>query len=381
MITPVSLSFVNKTNSVFKLQQNATMPAFRGSNNDSSGDTFVRSTEELKKAVKPRERKILDSPENEFIKWAEETGFMETGLREALQPENFIGEGFHHAAYKIPNNEDYVLRVQRDFRCKDGEIDYSRYIIKDTRDKELTRNCGQQIALLVDKNPDISGYSPNIEVLLKQKGYANSNPSPRALLLREDSDELRPGVLSYDDNSRKSYFAHCMKALAQLPDESYDILIEDIIVAGEAGYRFDHFNSNNFLIDEEDEKINIIDMETAPKPHKDRFGNTLYALVNAEFFRTYFSSYSDYVPEYEGEKEDTLKNIITVLDKYTRALQRNHQKYNRTSYEFFMELIPSMPVSFWLRTMDLNEKFKKLSEMDVLYDPENPGTYGSVKMK
>lgn len=386
MITPVGLNFANKINFVKNTAANAikafqTAPSFGGSVDSTPAEDVFEKSLKPAGAVGLKRGQILDAPGEDFIKWAEETDFINSELKEALSPENFIGEGFSHAAYRIPSNDRYVLRVPRDFRTENEDMDYSDYKIKNTWDPELTRNCGQQIALLQVENQNVGDYRPQIEVLLKQKGYANSNPSPKALVLNEYTDELRPGVLSYDDDSRKRHFAHCMKVLAEMPDETYDLLIEDLIVSGEACYKFDHFNSNNFLIDEEGEKINLIDMDKMSQPHKDRFGNTLYALVNSEFFPTYFSNYSGYVPEYEGEKEDTLKNIVTILDKYTRALQRNHQKFNKTSYEFYMDLMMSMPVSFWLQTFDMKEKLQKLSDMGVLYDPENPGEFGSVVMR
>lgn len=390
MITPVGLNFADKINNFKSVSKAAVTeaikgfqvsPSFRGSvDTTPKDDVFEKRNEEFH-TVGEKRGTILNSPGEDFIKWAEETDFINTGLKEVLMPENFIGEGFKHAAYKIPSNDNYVLRVPRDFRIRTSDIDFSDYKIENTWDSELTRNCGQQVALLDVKNRAVDDRRPQIEVLLKQNGYPNSNPSPMALKLNEYSDELRPGVLSYEDDLRKKHFARCMKALAEMPDETYDLLIEDLIVAGEAGYKFDHNNSNNFLIDEENQKINIIDMESTVKPHKDRFGNTLSALVNAEFFTTYFNSCSSYSKDHNEEQYETFENIVTVLDKYTRALQRNHQKFNASSYSSYVSLLTSGPASFWLQTWDINEKLQKLSDMGVLYDPEHPGKHPGVSIR
>lgn len=314
-----------------------------------------------------------------FIQWADETGFIGEGkLKEALKPKNLIGVGFEHAVYHIPGNEDYVLRIPRNYYLHTQETDFSNYHIQDTADPELTRNCGQQAALISDKETSGIQLSPSIEVLIKQKGYANGNPPPEALY--HEDGRLREEAFPYEDNSRKTHFAHCLKTLAEMPDETYDLLIEDLIVSGEAGYKFDHLNSNNFLIDENTQKINIIDMGKTVKPHKDRFGNTLYALTNIEFLEEYLRKDSGYEPENPNEINKTIGNMITVMEKYTKAVKNHYQKYNKNSYEFH-KLLNNLVSSFWLKTNSYEEKLEKLKQMDVLYDPERPGEFGSVKIK
>lgn len=319
--------------------------------------------------------KLKKETPNDFIKWAQETDFINNGLKEALKPENRIGEGFHHGVYNIPGNNDYVLRIGRDYYSTTQDVDYSNYEIKDTRDMQLDCNIGQEVANLKDPSSDtnvILNY-PSIEVLKRQNGYANANPSPDALYVSENTDELRKDILPYEHESRKIHYAKSMEALANMPDETYDELIDDIINAGEAGYKFDMYNSNNFLIDEENQRINLIDMPKVAKPHKDRFGDTLYALINLEFFSEYTRSSADYHPENHGkprEINDTIINILTILDKYTNAMERKLQKYNQNSF-YFRKILLSMIGDFWLGRGDLYQKYDKLREMNVLYEPKN----------
>lgn len=331
------------------------------------GDTFTKTNEEINQEQLRRE-----TP-NDFITWSKRTKFVPNGIKAALHPDNLIGEGFDHSAYKIPGNDDYVLRIKNSYYELTQDIDYSNYKIVDTRDMKLDCNIGQQVALLVDEktplDPRVMPH-PRIEILKKQKGYANGNPSPRALYIEGTGQLRRAGLVPYEANSRKEHYAKCMKALAEMPDSTYDQLIDDLLIAGEACYKFDTENSNNFLIDEENQRINLIDMSPTSKPHKDRFGNTLYALINAEFLDHYISSDSGYVPKDPEEKNNTVINVLTIMDKYTQAMRRKLQKYNLNSFQFHMLLNRAIG-SFWLKTWDSQEKIQKLRDMGVLYEDPN----------
>lgn len=374
MLNNINLGFSKIQNKLANIQVQSNSITFRGG--ELKNDIFIKNPDETK--LKEQEEYPSAIAGIKFINWTKKTDFLNAGLKEALKPENLIGMGFEHAVYDIPGNDDYVLRIPRSCYSTIQNTDFSNYEIKDTANPELTRNCGQQAALIIEKETNGPRLNPAIEVLIKQHGYANGNPPP-ASLYHEDG-KLRDGCICYEDDSRKHHFAHCLKTLAELPDETYNLLIEDLIVSGEAGYKFDHLNSNNFLIDENAQKINIIDMGRTAKPHKDRFGNTLYALTNIEFLNEYLRKDSGYEPENENEQNETIGNMIKVMEKYTKAVKNHHQKYNKDSYEF--HLLLNNPVSsYWLRAGSYEDKLEKLRQMDVLYDPEHPGEYGSVKIK
>lgn len=327
------------------------------------GDTFVKSSEGPQIDYEKMKKEIP----NDFVDWAKKNNFINDGLKKSLKPENLIGEGFDHAVFNIPNNPDYVLRIKRGYYGKTDNFDFKNYTIKDTRDMELQGNIGQQIALLENIPDKKNGkfVNPDIEVLKRQHGFPNGNPPPSALYHGDGT--LREEVLPYEDNSRKLHFAKSMETLANFPDETYDQLIDDLLIAGEAGYKFDHLNSNNFLIDEDEKRINIIDMSKVKKPHKDRFGNTLWSLINVEFLNEYMSKESGYTPQSQNEINDTIKNMLTVMDKYSAAMKRKIQKFNTSSYHF--NLLLNEPISsFWLKECDYDKKVDKLREMGLLYE-------------
>ena len=68
-------------------------------------DVFVKSTNNV--SFKGSEE-VKNT--NNFIQWAEKTDFINSQLDDVLSnPENILGSGFLHTAYKIPNNDDFVL--------------------------------------------------------------------------------------------------------------------------------------------------------------------------------------------------------------------------------------------------------------------------------
>ena len=68
-------------------------------------------------------------------------------------------------------------------------------------------------------------------------------------------------------------------------------LIDKFIELDEAGYKFDYYNPNNFLLDEDKGSIEIIDLDKYKAPYKNDLGNALWALTNIEYLNTYLSSY------------------------------------------------------------------------------------------
>lgn len=334
---------------------------------NANGDVFVKSKDEKPPEELTNEQWQALIP-NDFVDWANKTDFIHNGLKEVFTPENFIGEGFEHAAYQIPSHPDYVVRFEKFYKEKMPEVDFSNYTISDKRDMFLNGNFGQIVALLEDDTSKGLDQGPRIQIMKKQEGFPNANCSPKCLF--HENGTYRKGVVPYEADERKRHFAYSMKVLANFPDKAYDELVDDIMVAGEAGYRVDANNSNNFLIDEKNQRINLIDMDSAPKPFKNRYSDTLCALINYEFLGEYLRKDSGYVPEDPNELNDTIGNMITIADKYASAMKRKVQKFNPdTSLKLFNFLTDKYSVSsFWLKTFDYQEKLQKLREMGVLYE-------------
>ena len=151
-----------------------------------------------------------------------------------------------------------------------------------------------------------------------------------------------------------------------IENQRYD-LIDKFIELDEAGYKFDYYNPNNFLLDEDKGSIEIIDLDKYKAPYKNDLGNALWALTNIEYLNTYLSSYdeSSHLIS-DNDKNEAVGNTIEVISKYTKALQNKGKKYSSDGYEFMTQLFESYPMSFYLKTLDRSEKLQKLKDMGVM---------------
>ena len=314
-----------------------------------SNDSFIKS-EETKKPE-----------DNEFIKWAKANNFKEKGIKAALSEENLLGKGFSHSVYQIPNNDDYVLRVSRG--CLDlKDVDFSKYKLIDTEDKNLTNNYGQEIALFRADNFEM----PTVAVLRKQNGISNGNPPPSAI--HYENGNLREDELPYETTERKEHYAKCLQFLADAPIEAYYSLMDKFSELDCAGYKFDYYNPNNFLLDKEKGTIEIIDLDKMSKPYENDLGNALWALTDIEYLNTYLTdSYNENDPKISDEdKTRAIKNTLVVIDKYTKAMQKKGKKFSQNGYEFTVHLLGSFPMSIFLQTNSQSEKIEKLRNMGLI---------------
>lgn len=297
---------------------------------------------------------------NEFIKWAKDSDFIPFGLAQTLSEENKIGNGFTNTVYDIPSNRGYVLRLSNiDGGENLDEIDFGSYRIQDCEDSDLQGNFGQAVARLISDNPK----NPTFEILKRQEGITNANPPTSVVYIKDVG--LKTGELPYEAQERKEHYAKCLQILADMPQEAYDRLISEFSQLDKAGYRFDYYNPNNFLLDAQNDRINIIDIEKAPSGFKNDLGNALWALTDITYFGTYMSDY-DGTRTSDEDRNEVLKNNVEIIDKFTKALINNNKKYSKEGFEFVTQLVSSIPMSFYLKTANIYEKMEKLEQMGVL---------------
>lgn len=316
-------------------------------------DVFIRTTPDISfKGTEQKER-------NSFIEWADKTDFIKNQLQYIISnPSYKIGTGSSHIAYSIPGNDEYILRTQKNQETQNFE--YEEAIIKDTEDKNLGINIGQEVAII--EVPVQGGRTARIEVLKKQKGEGIGIPPIQTLFI-PGSGVLRNGELPYESFERKEYYASSIHKVAQLPIAAFEKLIESIKEAEKFDYYFDHLNSNNVLIDEENETLNLIDM---PKMQIPVFwGDVLYALTNMKYFST-FSSQDDKFTLDNEQINKTIIDIITIMDKFIQAMKNKGEKFDREicSPEF-SNLINSLPFELYCCTDDNSTKWQILAEKGV----------------
>ena len=342
-ITPISFSGIrNLANTKTKA---ATLPKMQN-------DTFVRSnTINFKGCEKC----------NEFSKWCNETGFKPENIDEIINnPELEIGKGNQHTAFNIPNCKDFVIRVSSCHVGNTSSADWKHAKFVDAQDKNLNVNIGQPVAFLEVPDTHAPIY---VEILKKQAGEPIGNKPAETLLIGE-TEILKAGEAPYEDMSRKEQYARTIQKVADLPISAYEELIDTYIEASKLGYTLDHLNSNNILVDSENQKLNLIDMSKGQS--KEKFDGLLYALLNAEYFDTYTADYPN--PVSNEEKMTALKNNVKIIQNFTQAMKNKGVKFNRDEIciEFFNDVIRKVTSSFAFGTSDTEEKFVKMRELGIL---------------
>ena len=291
----------------------------------------------------PQNSEAKKTAEMSFSEWADKTDFVKALMPSILlnADKYKIGSGFSHTTYKIPGNDNYILRTINSTNIRD--LDLFSGTMMDTEDKNLKINIGQKVADIMFKTN--SGLPVFMEVLKKQEGTPIGVTNPRTLY-NEYTGELREGAVPYEAPERKEQYSASLKKLANMPLRTYEKLINDIKTASEAGYTFDHYNSNNLLLDEKKERINLIDME--PSKVDVNYGNVLYALTNIQYFPTYASK-TDSNPTPKHDVEKAIENTIAITQKFMLAMKTQNVKFSgaNSSVEF-NEFLRSYPIARYI---------------------------------
>lgn len=182
----------------------------------------------------------VTSPSNEII----ENHFLnnklvKTILQKFITQENCIGEGGSGNVFKIPQIQDYVIKIMN----RASKIDFVNETIINTKDIAPTKNFGQPIA------KSISGF---IEILKPVIGENNTIPN-------YIQKNINPSLITDADTKM---FLKKMNIKASFPLQSYIQMCEDVkyINLNLEDFKFDHFNCSNLLIDNVRQRFNIIDL-------------------------------------------------------------------------------------------------------------------------
>lgn len=327
-------------------------PSFLGTINSIPNDSFERTTPKKSES------------ENGAIKWIEDNDYVRTKLIKTLNnPDNLLGSGFNHSAYVIPETDDYIFRVKKNFMPRQLVNEYE---IKDVEDKKLPINIGQVLAeISLDEKvyPDWQ----LIQVLKRQNGEPLGIKPPSATFY--ENGELREGELPYDDISRKETYERTIHKVAQMPVEAYEKLLENLEIASQNGYNFDYYNSNNILVDEENQALNLIDMDAVGEEVD--YGSVLFALTNVEYLDVFKSKHGSAIMD-DKRVEGVVNDTIEIIDKYIQAMKNKGFKFDRqTSSVYFQKFLSSIPAIIYFKTFDIKEKWNKLEEMGLVKNSFN----------
>jgi hypothetical protein len=201
-------------------------------------------------------------------------------VNKSLKDLKEIGEGGNAIVYNI--NDNFVVRV-----------------IKRTSKVEMTEkinninpvsvfpgyNFGQIVA-----NTDIK----SITILKKQNGTP--------------IEDKTTSVEQYIENIKKA---------SNLPQETFDNFVKDVVYLEENNYMIDPSKSNNFLIDCDDKKINIVDIAESSSSNSSGFREFFIPLVSTPFINVKHNLIGDedLIPYWKGI-ESKLINACKKYNKY-----------------------------------------------------------------
>ena len=310
-------------------------------------DTFCRQTQK---------EKPIENDYAAFEKWVNATPDAVERLAEMIKnPNNELGSGFTHTAYNFDGNDNFVLRKRNNAPTEN--LDYEKVKIEDVENKSTNINIGQRIGKITIPT-NIPYQNLTIEVLKKQTGHSLGTP-PIEAIADPITGDIREGELHYHDVKRKENYMNSIHAVANMPVSSYEDLLVTAKQAADAGYAIDYENSNNLLVDEENQQINIIDTSIGDFPED--YGSLLYTLTNIDYFDTFMSDY-DNTGMSDEQNIQVIKDTMEITKKYTQAMKNLGVKFDKNySYKFF-QLLRSLPMSYYFKTADIDTKLAKLKE-------------------
>lgn len=174
---------------------------------------------------------------------------------------------------------------------------------------------------------------------------------------------MREGQFELTDPITKRRFQNSIKTISDFPLSSYETLIKELIEAQKAGYSFDFYNPNNFLVDKDNERINIVDLEKRKIKQENELGNILYCLSGANYLPTFMEAREK---EYdESVKYEVKEDFTNVLGKFIKAMQLQGVKFDKNN-EFLKVLVESDYFGDFLFEKDINKRWNALKEYGVL---------------
>lgn len=333
---PISFSGI-KTIPIAKKEYNVTLPKMQN-------DCFIKSNISFCGVDK----------KSSFENWMDENSLEATDIKSIISnTDNILGSGFDNTTFSIPNCNEYVLRCSTQMLpfIKDG--DYMNAGIVDCEDENLKINIGQCIAKI---HPKVKIPFPcEIEVLKRQQGKSIGVQPP---------ETIRDNDVPYEDYSRKEKYEKTIHETAKLPQKAYDTLISEIIEADKLGYKFDFLNSNNLLVDDKNEKINIIDMQKGGV-NTDIMSGLLYALTNIRYFKTYTAT--NYNQVSDEKKQQACQDTMEIIGKFVVAMKNQNVKFdlNNMPIEAHNFLFQSTPFKIASNAGTYEEVKERLSEFGV----------------
>ncbi len=310
-------------------------------NNKYTSDVFIKSPS-FGSNIKVNENNSFE----EFEKWAEETDFYSKAQKIIDETGEILGSGFEGITYSIPNNDKWVIKQYKRTHLVPGNY-------KEPKITQLVDNC-----------PKLNIGQPIAQVILPMGGrYGNS-----FLVMKRQSGNsygVEQSKRDYMFESSIEKHLSSLKQLSEFPQESFDKCIKDIEYITKQGYVLDCCNPYNFMIDDEKQSINFVDVSQRTNSSKieyeevlhsllgdsfepdsidnvdeincdeTQYGEVLYALLDGPFGINFANKF----PDYDEKKKEAIKYSEIITKKFINAMASNN--VNFTNGPLFEEIIKS----------------------------------------
>lgn len=174
----------------------------------------------------------------------------------------FLGHGTSARVYDIPGMPDFVMRIPKSkFNPPDA-----LYSIDDILPN---RNVGQRIATL---GKDEYG-EPVVQILKKQKGI------PLDFIVRTAMQQDPPPVPVESVSTIDGYDRFYLGMIERMPQSAFDDLAVAIREVDQAGFSIDPYCLNNLLLDEQGQRLNLVDLSEKGRRDRAHPDNSLQGMI------------------------------------------------------------------------------------------------------
>ena len=235
-------------------------------------------------------------------------------IARSQRPENILGEGANSIVYKIPELNDYVLKVLHNEgmnRVNIGEF-------------PSDVNLGQPVW----QDKENSRYL----ILKKVEGDVHSIDNWSKTIW--DKEKYTPLPVT---KVQANLYYEQLSDLANMPQAAYNQLVRNVKILDERGYKLDSINPNNLIVDKEKSQIHIIDSFKV-KPHeRDIYKNCYMDLVAIMLDFTLFPEFFDKMDD--KKKVSTLYNVKLIQEKVYKAAQNSDLSLDVERFKTFIKAI------------------------------------------
>lgn len=325
IISPVIFGKIRNTNFINKNNYQ---------NYSAVNDTFVRTT-----SFGRRNSVYDDKSYTEFVKWAEATDFLSNAGEVADKTGKVLGSGYEGTTYSIPGTDRWVIKEYR--RSNYIQQSLKKPKIEKINDISPDLNIGQFVAMV--KLPINNFMSRQFYILKKQDGVSYGVPYK----YRDDVNDI----------TVKQHLQSLRKA-AELPQSTYNKIIGDTDYITRIGYQIDCENPYNFMIDEETNSFNFVDIADKLYKKESQYAEVLYGLLDSGFAENFANS-----DRSDKEKLEAEELSSAICSKFITAMMK--KKVQFSSGRYFEKILNSGVLNKVLGGTDSSDTTDKLRTLGL----------------